>query len=76
MNYLNPYIALGGRNPFRACFVSNLNLSIQLGEKHFLLCKKLKIHVILSIFLAKNLHFCEVEHFWKIIVTRIFEETP
>ena len=20
MNYLNPYIALGGRNPFRACF--------------------------------------------------------
>ena len=22
MNYLNPYIALGGRNPFRACFFS------------------------------------------------------
>ena len=20
LNYLNPYIALGGRNPFRACF--------------------------------------------------------
>ena len=23
MNYLNPYIALGGRNPFRACFINN-----------------------------------------------------
>ena len=24
MNYLNPYIALGGRNPFRACFFGEL----------------------------------------------------
>ena len=25
MNYLNPYIALGGRNPFRACYVMIYN---------------------------------------------------
>ena len=25
MNYLNPYIALGGRNPFCACFFQKYN---------------------------------------------------
>ena len=24
MNYLNPYIALGGRNPFRACLILHI----------------------------------------------------
>ena len=29
MNYLNPYIALGGRNPFRACLTTSLQKNCQ-----------------------------------------------
>ena len=50
-------------------FVSNLNLSIQLGEKHILLCKKLKIHVTcINIFNQKSAHIFEIVNLWKITV--------
>ena len=42
MNYLNPYIALGGRNPFRACFSFFLNKrnkdTLKEDIKYALLC--------------------------------------
>ena len=37
MNYLNPYIALGGRNPFRACFCLNHFLDVRVETQKFIL---------------------------------------